>query len=100
MLDLAQGRETAVRRYCGAEEAQRMWKYRLSGSILALSGLAILLYLSYAFYTRTAYGLIVLVRLGMPTVLLATFVGAVLVASGVWLIGFWHPAQDRISSMR
>jgi hypothetical protein len=64
-----------------------MWISRLSGLVVALAGVAVLLYLGHALYTHSRYGLVVLVSLGMPVVLFGVLAGASLVGCGVWIIG-------------
>jgi asparagine N-glycosylation enzyme membrane subunit Stt3 len=76
-----------------------MWISRLSGLVLALAGLALLLYLGHALYTRSSHGLVVLVGLGMPVVLFGVLAGASLLGCGVWLIGSARQA-DRTSVKR
>jgi hypothetical protein len=63
---------------------------------LAFVGLGALVFITYALYTRTSYGLIVLVQLGMPMVLFGTVAAAGLVGFGVWLAGFSHPVHRRL----
>jgi hypothetical protein len=72
-----------------------VWTYRLVGLILAAAGLADLLVLSYALYSRTDFGMTFLIRLGMPGALLGALAGGFLVGAGVWLLGFPHPMDGR-----
>ena len=72
-----------------------MLRYRLFGLAMAGGGSALLLFLSYALYTRADAGPAFLVRIGMPAALLATLIGAFLVGFGVWLAGFAHPTHPR-----
>jgi hypothetical protein len=74
-----------------------LWLYRATGICLALAGLSGVLFITYALYTRTNFGLIVLVQLGMPLVLMGTLCGASLVGIGVWLAGFNHPLRRRLA---
>ena len=69
--------------------------YRLIGLALAGVGAALLLFLSYALYTRSDAGPSLLVHMGMPAARLLTLIGAFVVGLGVWLAGFAHPAQPR-----
>ncbi len=70
-----------------------MWLYRLIGLALAIGGAALLLFISYALYTRTDAAPAVLVNIGMPATLLATLIGSFVVGLGVWLAGFAHPTE-------
>jgi hypothetical protein len=70
-----------------------MWMPRLGGFILTLAGLAVLMFLSYALYTRANAGLNILVGLGMPVVLLGTLFGATALGLGIWLSGFGRRAR-------
>ncbi len=72
-----------------------MLLYRLLGLALAGGGAALLLFLSYALYTRSDAGPSFLVHFGMPAALLATLIGAFVVGLGVWLAGFAHPTHTR-----
>ena len=72
-----------------------MLLYRLLGLAVAASGAALLLFLSYALYTRADAGQAFLVHIGMPAALLATLFGSFVVGFGVWLAGFAHPSHDR-----
>jgi len=70
-----------------------MLLYRLFGVALAIGGAALLLFVSFALYTRTDAGPAILVHLGMPAALLTTLIGAFIVGLGVWLAGFAHPTH-------
>lgn len=72
-----------------------MWIYRLLGLALAVVGASVLAFITYALYTLANFGLVVLVRLGMPTVLIATSAGIILVGFGIWLAGFNHPIHSK-----
>lgn len=72
-----------------------MWIYRLLGMALAFAGASVLAFLTYALYTLANFGLVVMVRMGMPVVLIAMALGIVLVGFGVWLSGFNHPIHTR-----
>ena len=65
--------------------------YRLAGLVAAAAGAALLLFISYALYTRTEAAPSVLVHMGMPATFLLTLLGAFVVGFGVWLAGFSHP---------
>ena len=67
--------------------------YRLIGLIVAVAGAALLLFISYALYTRTETAPSILVHIGMPATFLLTLFGAFVVGLGVWLAGFAHPAH-------
>jgi len=70
-----------------------MLLYRLIGLIVACGGAALLLFISYALYTRTDTAPGILVTIGMPATLLATLFASFAVGFGVWLAGFAHPSQ-------
>jgi hypothetical protein len=58
---------------------------RLIGLALSLAALAWLMFLGYALYTRTLYGLSALVELGMPAALFGALAAGVSVCVGLWL---------------
>jgi hypothetical protein len=68
--------------------------YRLVGIVLAVAGVAGLLFITYALYARI--GLTVLVQLGMPGVLIGALAGAAMVGLGAWFAGFSHPLHRAI----
>jgi hypothetical protein len=70
-----------------------MLGYRLVGLVVALAGAALLLFITYALYTRTETAPNVLVHIGMPATFLLTLFGSFIVGFGVWLAGFAHPSQ-------
>ena len=75
-----------------------MLAYRLLGLGLAAGGAAVLLFISYALYTRTETAPHILVTIGMPATLLLTLLGALVVGLGVWLAGFAHPTHGERQS--
>lgn len=77
-----------------------MLAYRLIGLVVAAAGAALLLFISYALYTRTETAPSLLVHVGMPATFLLTLVGAFVVGFGVWLAGFAHPTQTTNGATR
>jgi hypothetical protein len=75
-----------------------MWSLRLCGLVVALGAAGWLLFLGYALYSRTDYGLNVLVDLGMPVALLGTLIAGVSVGFGLWLAG--HATDHRPPARR
>ena len=70
-----------------------MWALRLFGLTLSIAALGWLIFLSYALYTRTNFGLIVLVEIGMPAALFSALASTVAAGGGLWLAGFDEVAR-------